>query len=75
MLTVACQYSDESTMAFTIRVKASYDGLDYDTHDLKRVNLICEPGTRVSHSFAVPAQVKYLKVQAKNNDQGQSISG
>jgi hypothetical protein len=75
MIMAACQYHEESVMPLTIHVKASYDGLAYDTLDMKTVHLPCHPGKRVSQTFAVSAQTRYLKVQVKNNDQSHSVSG
>jgi len=74
MITVACQYEEKSSMPLTVHVKASYDGLNYDTVDLQTKELPCRPGASVSQTFAVNALAKYLKVQVKNNDQSQSVT-
>ena len=74
MISAACRYHEASVMPLTIHVKASCDGINYDTVDLQVVHLPCQPGQRVAQTFAVSAQPRYLKVQVENSDQSQGVS-
>jgi hypothetical protein len=74
MITAACDYHEKSIKPLSIHVKASFNGLNYDTVEMQVMHLPCQPGKRAARTFAVSAQTRYLKVQVKNTDQSQGVA-
>jgi hypothetical protein len=74
MITAECKYSGKSSMPLRIHVRASYDGLQYDTVDMQVIELPSRPGTTVRQTAEVTAKVKYLKVRVENPDASESVS-
>ena len=67
-LEVAGTYHDEASHGLLIHLKASSDGIHFNTEDLKTLDLPCKPGLRVSSTFSVGVNVMFVKVIVENLD-------
>jgi len=57
-----------------VHVRASYDGIDYDTEDLCAFDLSLASGGRVSKTVELAPKVMFIKVIVENLDEGHDIA-
>ena len=72
-LTAECIYSSNAKKPIRIHVRASYDGVNYDTLDLYTLDHALQPG-RVRKTFELDSKVRFVKVLIKNQDKGESVT-
>ena len=73
-VTVECTYHAEAQQGLQVRVKASYDGIHYDTEDLCTFDVPCAPGQRVSKTATLDAKTMFAKVVMDNADPHQDAA-
>jgi len=73
-LSAECEYSGRATKPLRIHVRASYDGLNYDTVDLYTLDNVLEPGHLSRKTFRLSSGMRFIKVIAENLDEEESIS-
>ena len=72
-LTAECSYGSDAGTSVRIHVRASYDGVKYDTVDLHA--LILPSGRGLSRrTFVLEPKVRFVKVLVQNPDSSESIS-
>ena len=67
-LEVLCTYGSAATLAGTLKVFASYDGMNYDTDPVEQFDLPFTANTAKSQTFSVSSSARYLKGQIINNE-------
>jgi len=67
-LEIAGTYHAEASHGMVIHVKASSDGIHFNTENITQFDLPCKPGQRVSANFPVNANAMFLKVIVENTD-------
>jgi len=72
-LTAECTYDAQAKAGMRIHVRASYDGLNYDTVDLYTFDNHFEPGKRVSKTVELPCKVMFIKVLVENLSEARPI--
>ena len=72
-LEVAGTYHAEASDGMVIHVKASSDGIHFNTEDIATFDLSLKPGQRVSATFPVDANAMFLKVVVENPDASHEI--
>ena len=72
-LEVAGTYHAEASSGMVVHVKASSDGIHYNTEDLVTLELPVKPCERVSATFPVDANAMFVKVVVKNLDTAHEI--
>lgn len=73
-LTVESTYHKSSRAGIRVHVRASYDGLSYDTTDLHTFDNDFTPGQSARKTFELAPNVKFIKVLVENLDRSQSVS-
>ena len=73
-VTVQCTYAQSATQPIRIHVRASSDGINYDTTDLYSFDNDFAPGQTAQKTFELNTQVLYIKVLAENLDSSESVS-
>ena len=74
-LTAKCSYHSEAKGALRIHLRASHDGLNYDTEDFYGFDVPCVPGQSVSKTACLDAKVMFVKVMVENTDAAHDIDG
>jgi len=70
---VAGTYHAEASRGMVIHVKASSDGIHFNTEDLAMLDLPLKPGQCVSATFPVDANAMFVKVVVENPDAAHEI--
>jgi len=65
-ITAQCTYPLSARGGLRIHVRASCDGIHYDTEDFHVFDCSCKPGTTVSQTFVVDAKAMFVKVIVEN---------
>jgi hypothetical protein len=73
-LTVECTYGKKAKKPIRIHVRASYDGMKYDTADLYTLDNDLRPGQLTRKTFQLDSKVRFIKVLVENTDQSQNVS-
>jgi len=73
-ITVDCTYHVQAKAGLRIHVRASYDGIGYDTEDLYSFDISFRPGETVSKTIELDAKVMFIKVLVENLDKMQNVS-
>jgi hypothetical protein len=73
-LTAECQYQAEAKVGLRIHVRASSDGLQYDTQDLVALDHPLVPGGVGRKTWPIDATARFIKVVVENSDKACDIS-
>ena len=73
-LTAECSYSSNAKKPIRIHVRASYDGVKYDTADLYTLVSVLQPGQKARRTFPLESKVRFVKVLVENADASESVS-
>jgi len=73
-LTAECAYSKNAARPIKIHVRASYDGMTYDTVDLHTFENDFKPGQTARKTIELDPKVPFIKVLVENQDQSRSVS-
>jgi hypothetical protein len=74
-LTAECTYhADAKEWGMLVHVRASYDGINYDTQDLHDFEVVLRPGQRVSKTVCLDPKVMFIKVTVENLDRSYDIA-
>ena len=73
-LTVECTYHADAKAGLKAHVKASSDGINYDTEDLYTFDIPAAPGQRVSKTVEMDAKVMFIKVILENLDEAHDVT-
>jgi hypothetical protein len=73
-LTAECSYHAAAKAGIKVHVRASYDGLNYDTADLFVFEHEFRPGQVTRKTVDLNARVKFIKILVENLDSLQSAS-
>ena len=73
-LTAECTYSPSARAGIRVHVRASYDGLNYDTTDSYTFDNDFRAGQVGRKTFELDPNVKFIKVLVENLDRSQSVS-
>lgn len=65
-LTTECTYDNQAKAGMRTHIRASYDGLNYDTEDLYTFDNHFEPGKKVSKTVELAPKVMFIKVLVEN---------
>ena len=74
-ISVKCDYERGAAAGLRVHIKASHDGLVYDTEDLYSFDLPFRSGERVSKTVELQPKVMYLKILVENPDDSHEITG
>jgi len=79
-LTVECDYHTNATAGLRVHVKASHDGINYDTEDLytlshaTALDIPFAPGKRLSKTVELNTKVMFVKVILENLDLSHDVT-
>ena len=73
-LTVECTYGKKAKKPIRIHIRASYDGMKYDTADLYTLDNDLRPGQLTRKTFQLDSKVRFIKVMVENLDIKESVS-
>jgi len=73
-LTVECTYHANAKKGLKVHVRASCDGINYDTEDLYLFDIPFAPGQKVSKTLNLDAKVMFIKVIVENLDEAYGIN-
>ena len=73
-LTAECTYSQNSRRPLRVHVRASYDGMNYDTSDLYSFENDFKPGQTARKTVELHPKVRFIKVLVENLDESESVS-
>ncbi len=73
-LTAECAYHAAAKAGIRVHVRASYDGLNYDTADLYSIDHEFKSGQLMRKTVDIDPRVKFIKVLVQNLDALQSVS-
>ena len=73
-LTVACVYHSDAKAGLKAHVRASCDGINYDTEDLYTFDIPLAHGQRVSKTVELDAKIMFIKVIVENLDSSHDIT-
>jgi len=73
-LTVECTYHANAKKGLKAHVRASCDGISYDTEDLCVFDIPFAPGQKVSKTVELDAKVMFIKVIVENLDEAYDIT-
>ena len=73
-LTAECIYGKKAKRPIRIHIRASYDGMKYDTADLYTLDNDLRPGQLTRKTFQLDSKVRFIKVLVENTDQSQNVS-
>jgi len=72
--TIECIYHANAKKGLKAYIRASYDGIDYDTEDLRAFDVPFAPGQKVSKTVSLDAKVMFIKVIVENLDEAHDIT-
>jgi len=73
-LTAECTYTKKARRSIRVHVRASYDGVNYDTSDLTSFNNDFEPGKTARKTLELDTKVRFIKVLVENIDESEGVS-
>lgn len=73
-LTAECKYSKNAKKPIRVHVRASYDGMKYDTTDLYTLDNDLQPGQLSRKTFQLDSKVRFIMVMVENLDESESVS-
>lgn len=73
-LTAECAYTKKARRPIRVHVRASYDGVNYDTADLTSFNNDFRPGETARKTFELDTKVRFIKVFVENLDESEEVS-
>jgi hypothetical protein len=73
-LTVGCTYHANARAGLAVHIRASYDGIGYDTEDLDTFDIPPRPGQAVSKTMVLDGKAMYIKVLLENLDGDHAVS-
>lgn len=73
-LTIECTYHTEAKAGLKVYIKASYDGINYDTENLCTFDISFAQGKKITKTAELSSKVMFIKVLAKNLDKTQDIT-
>lgn len=73
-LTAECAYTKKARRSIRVHVRASYDGVNYDTSDLTSFNNDFEPGKTARKTLELDTKVRFIKVLVENIDESEGVS-
>ena len=73
-LTVAGTYAASAKAGLRLHVRSSYDGITYDTVDLRMLDLEASPGAMRQETIELTSSARFLKVIAENLDTSAEVS-
>lgn len=73
-LTVECTYHANAKKGLKAHVRASCDGINYDTEDLCAFDIPFAPGQEVSKTLSLDAKLMFIKVILENLDEAHDIT-
>ncbi len=73
-LTAECAYTKKARRPIRVHVRASYDGVNYDTADLTSFNNDFRPGETARKTFELDTKVRFIKVLVENLDESEEVS-
>ncbi len=73
-LTAECTYDAQAKAGMRIHLRASYNGINYDTGDLYTFDIPFVPGQKVSKTVGLDARVMFIKVILENLDEAHDIT-
>ena len=74
-LTVECAYAANAKAALRVHVRASYDGVTYDTADLFAFDNDLAPSATGRKTVGLDTNVRFVKVLVENPDPSEPVSG
>ncbi|MHC4533277.1 MAG: glycoside hydrolase family protein [Planctomycetota bacterium] len=73
-LTAECTYMKKARRPIRVHVRASYDGVNYDTADLTSFSNDFKPGETARKTFELDTKVRFIKILVENLDESESVS-
>jgi len=73
-LTAECGYGEAAKAGIVIHVRASCDGMRYDTGDLRAFRCDAEPGRTARRTFDLETSARFIKVVVENPDASAGVS-
>jgi hypothetical protein len=65
-VSVSAVFTEDAAAGARIHIKASHDGLNYDTEDFASFDLHARAGSAVSKTFTVDARIMFAKIEIEN---------
>jgi hypothetical protein len=73
-LTAECAYTKKARRPIRVHIRASYDGVNYDTADLTSFYNDFKPGKTARRTFELDTKVRFIKVLVENLDESEGVS-
>ena len=73
-LTAQCTYTGNATEPIRVHVRASYDGVAYDTADLSTFDNDLAPNATGRRTVGLDTNVRFVKVLVENRDRSEPVS-
>ncbi|MFC1739589.1 hypothetical protein ACFL1G_11175 [Planctomycetota bacterium] len=73
-LTTKATFGEDATKGLVVHVRASYDGVHYDTKDLYTIDVAGRPGKTVQETEQLESNVRFIKVFVTNNDPEDAVT-
>jgi len=73
-LTAECAYTKKARRPIRVHVRASYDGVNYDTADLHSFDNDFRPGETARRTSELDTKVRFIKVLVENLDESEGVS-
>jgi len=73
-LTAECAYTKKARRPIRVRIRASYDGVNYDTADLTSFYNDFKPGETARRTSELDTKVRFIKVLVENLDESEGVS-
>ena len=73
-LTAECAYTKKARRPIRVHIRASYDGVNYDTADLTSFYNDFKPGETARKSSELDTKVRFIKVLVENLDESEGVS-
>ncbi|MCH8121450.1 MAG: hypothetical protein IIC00_17205 [Planctomycetes bacterium] len=73
-LTAECTYTKKARRPIRVHIRASYDGVNYDTADLTSFYNDFKPGETARRTFELDTKVRFIKVIVENLDESEGVS-
>jgi len=73
-LTAECAYTKKARRPIRVHIRASYDGVNYDTADLTSFYNDFKPGETARRTSELDTKVRFIKVLVENLDESEGVS-
>lgn len=73
-LTAECAYTKKARRPIRVHIRASYDGVNYDTADLYSFDNDFRPGKTARKTSELDTKVRFIKVLVENLDESEGVS-